>query len=842
MFFEVRLKGDAFMKSIGVGKRHQHMLLVCASASLLFGCTTTLSGKGDSNMKESVITSDAIDAGQRANLESKYLYLDKEQDLAVMLMSRADFDNILIPSAGIGSNYEVETKENPNRLVVKFNNKSGTPLDKLDIAKSSKFLKTIELTKNGEAGKITVELDGSKDLLSDVRELGENIVLTVAKVDTLVEATDEEITQRIALLKNSSATDSAEPVIIAELDNLEEKEIAEVLATTEDKITDLRVLNSLELKETTEGSATINAKMDGDATFKVEKTAPSEYVVTLFGTKPSDSLRPMILAKNQDCLIRSVRSVQEGENTLLRVFAKPQSSLEAKPDGKGSIVVDAKAIQTESVQALSESEDLRAQFKPEDSNVAKDKPKEEKQLPPGVTFSANDNAPKASAPAISGDEEEEEFAEFLGASPRYTGRLISLDLQETDIDNALRIIAEVSNLNIIASDSVTGKVTLRLIDVPWDQALDVILKTNGLDKVQEGNVVRIAPVEQLKTERMALKDAQQAERDLESLKVRFIRVSYARASELKPLIDSVVSERGMVSFDERTNQIIVKDIQEGLKNVKDLIEKLDLRTPQVLLETQIVEANRTLLRDIGSEFGFSYVQSPQTGNATGSNFPNSVQFGGSFSNPAASTTNAISLLLGSADGSKSLSQVVTALENEGTVRVVSRPAVATLNNTPATIRSIEKVRIRLPAGGVSVATGQGAQAQGQGTAATEIIQVGIVLEVTPQASPDYYVLLDINAKSSTLGTNNVDDIPSEIERSAQSSVLVSSGQTFALGGIYKISDKSDLNGLPFFKDIPVVGSMFRRASSDNRDEELLFFVTPRIVEGSFDDAAMTPST
>ena len=185
---------------------------------------------------------------------------------------------------------------------------------------------------------------------------------------------------------------------------------------------------------------------------------------------------------------------------------------------------------------------------------------------------------------------DEELGDYFDADQKYSGRLISLDLQDTEIDNALRIIAEVSNLNIIASDEVTGKVTLRLIDVPWDQALDVILKTNGLDKVQEGNVVRIAPVEKLRAEREALKQAQQAEEELEPLKVQYIRVSYAKAADLTPLVESVLTERGIVAYDERSNQLIVKDIGKGLGNVTKLVEKLDLRTPQVLIETQIVEA------------------------------------------------------------------------------------------------------------------------------------------------------------------------------------------------------------------------------------------------------------
>lgn len=581
---------------------------------------------------------------------------------------------------------------------------------------------------------------------------------------------------------------------------------------------DIAVLTNVSLDENQTGTTQVVLTLNEEAPYKLEKSAPSEYTVRLYGTTQSANVRTPLLSRSSDSLIRSVRTTTDGEDLVLRVFAKTESDVRVEQTSDGQITISASLPK----QAMSSADEkIMAQMKPEKADEK-----------------SSDSKPAVSATS-SDDDVDDEFAKFLEAAPKYNGRKISLDLQETDIDNALRIIAEVSNLNIIASDAVTGKVTLRLVEVPWDQALDVILKTNSLDKVQEGNVVRIAPVEVLKNERLALKEAKQAEQELEDLKVKYVRVSYAKAAELKPLIDTVVSERGMVTYDERTNQIIVKDIESGLRNVGQLVEKLDLRTPQVLLETQIVEASRSLLRDIGNEFGFSYVESPQTGNASGSNFPNSVQAGGSFSNPAATTANAISLLLGSADGSKSLSQIVTAMENEGTVRVVSRPAVATLNNKPAMIKSIEKIRIRLPQGGLSVATGAGASAAGQGNVASEIIEVGIVLEVTPQASPDYYVLLDINAKSSTLGTNTVDQIPSEIERSARSSVLVSSGQTFALGGIYKISDISNLDGLPFFKDIPVLGSLFRRASGENRDEELLFFVTPRIVEGSFDDATMT---
>jgi type IV pilus assembly protein PilQ len=649
----------------------------------------------------------------------------------------------------------------------------------------------------------------------------------MSKTNTLHNKKVEEATN-----KNVSSTE----IESAKLDTDKEEEIE--LAEAENFVTSMNFIEA-----GAEITNSVKAIMSGPVSYKLEKTAPSEYVLRLYRSSYASDTKSdsnSLMSSNPDSLIRSIRVVQDREDLLLRIFAKPESALKVTPDSDDNLIIESMLLDPEADSEIAtgaaddvDLEEIKAQADPSKAVATKI---DEKSPPSPIV--EEPLAEAASDPSVLS---EDQIEQFLNEGPKYTGRKISLDLQEADIDNALRIIAEVSNLNIIASEEVAGKITLRLTDVPWDQALDVILKTNGLDKVQDGNVVRIAKVESLRSEREALKEARQAEQELEPLRVKYIRVSYARASELQPLIENVVSERGVVAFDERTNQIIVRDIQEGLKNVVQLVSKLDLRTPQVLLETQILEANRSLNRDLGSQFGFSYVQSPQTGNGTGSNFPNSVQFGGSLQNPAGDASNAISLLLGSADGTRTISQIVSALENEGTARVVSRPAVSTTNNKPATIRSTEKVRIRLPTGGVSVATGQGAQAAGQGNQATEVIEIGIVLEVTPQASPDYYVLLDINAKSSTLGNITVDGIPTEIERSARSSVLVSSGQTFALGGIYKTQEKSDIRGLPFFKDIPVLGTMFRRLTSDSKDEELIFFITPRIIEGSFDDAVMKSS-
>ncbi len=644
-------------------------------------------------------------------------------------------------------------------------------------------------------------------------------------------------------------------------------------------------------------SPSVVVGIKGNADFALNRTAPSEYVLTVRDADVSDLLRKQTLfATGDPGGIRSVRTATEGNNTLVRVFADSSSYLTARRSGETVVI--------EETQDLSKiARDIRAQMAPDKQDKEKDAPdstttpapsknpnanaKEDsvkvsskggkqkstadKTVAPLEVSAKSDSAPAqeatakgpqgevASASGSKPDSEpttpgltDKELLALRENSGNYSGRLISLDLQDADIDSALRIIAEVSNLNIVAGDGVTGKVTLKLVDVPWDQALDVILKSHGLDKVVEGNVMRVASIDKLRAERESLKQARVAEEELESLGVKYMRVSYAKASEIKALVETVLTERGSVAFDERSNQLIVKDVRKGLQNVSELVKKIDLRTPQILLETQIVEAKRDLTRQLGAELGFQYIQSPATGNGTGLNFPASIAVGGSvdpatpgsilgsaFPVAVANTAgSAVTMLFDSADGTKNLQLRLSQLEEQGDVRVISKPAVATTNNKPAEIKSVTKIRVKLPNGGLSIATGSGAQSSGSGDIATQTIEAGIVLNVTPQASPDYYILLDIKAKSSTFGKNGPDGIPEEIERSASSSVLVSSGQTFALGGIYKISQNDSVSGVPFFKDIPFLGTFFRSSTMRGSDEELLFFITPRIVEGSFEDASL----
>ena len=557
--------------------------------------------------------------------------------------------------------------------------------------------------------------------------------------------------------------------------------------------------------------------LNNASAFELKQTTPTEYVLIIPGAKAAEDTKEPHIALAGTPGIRTVRVTESNSNVMVRMFVDNDISLLAKVEGR-NIVVTAFNL----INALNSN--TRGQLA-EEGSVA---------LPLGEKRGPD-------VPASDG-------------SRVYTGNLISIDLQDADIDNALRIIAEVSNLNIIASEEVKGKVTLRLVDVPWDQALDVILRTNGLDQVAEGNVIRIAPVGKLRAEREALLEAKRAAVQLEELQVNYFRISYARATELIEQIQSVLSERGSVAVDDRTNQLIVKDIQEGQKKAAYLVGKLDLRTPQILLETQIVESQRNFAREFGNQFGFNKRAGKwDIGNSdkVAADADGTVKYG-DLTSPTADTKITRGYVANNPAGSVgatgfnlalnfkpsnffSLDNWISAAESEGKAKVISRPQIATVNNKPAEIKSVRVIYVRNFNGGIVVTTG-GSNSGGSGL---DSINVGITLTVTPQASPDYYVLMDIKAKSSTMGNQMAAaSIAETIEREVSSTVLVESGTTFALGGVYRLESNDDASGVPFLKDVPVLGWLFRYQKTQHADEELIFFITPHIVEGSFDEDAM----
>ena len=434
-----------------------------------------------------------------------------------------------------------------------------------------------------------------------------------------------------------------------------------------------------------------------------------------------------------------------------------------------------------------------------------------------------------------------EGASYLseGAPQRtgFTGKRVSFEFKDIDIHNLLRVISEVSKRSIVVADDVSGKVTIRLRNVPWDQALELILRSKGLGKEEIGNIIRVAPLGTLEKEasqRAARKLALQKQEDMV---VQLIPVNYAKAEDLRERVKDILSERGNVTVDSRTNVLIIRDISSSIGKARSLVQNLDTQTPQVLIESRIVEANTTFSRQIGVQWGGNTQAAPGTNNATGLTFPNTVRVTGASDIGTASATGvsstpnfavnlpaavgsgsggALGFVFGSAGGALALNLRLSALENTGDVKTISAPKVTTLDNVSARISQ-----------GLSIPFSQ-VSAQGVNTI---FVEARLQLEVTPHITQDGSVLMHIHAENSQpdpslTGANGQ---PSIQRKEAQTQVLVKDGDTTVIGGIYVRRGASNTAMVPFLGRIPILGFFFRTDTQSDDRQELLIFITPRIL-------------
>jgi type IV pilus assembly protein PilQ len=432
---------------------------------------------------------------------------------------------------------------------------------------------------------------------------------------------------------------------------------------------------------------------------------------------------------------------------------------------------------------------------------------------------------------------------FGQARERYQGRRIDLDLKDADIHNVLRLLADVGHVNIITADNVTGSVTIRMRNVPWDQALDVILQAKNLGVVRQGNLLRVAPLADLEKERdMAIARLKQ-ETQLAPVETRLIPVSYASAGEVSRRAKELLSERGSIAVDDRTNVMIVRDVAGNLNQIEELTRALDTQTPQVLVEARIVEATSRYSRDIGIQWGGDASFSPVTANPTGLAFPNSVGVVGGASDtntptaglsptqarvdnpnfavnlPAAVGTGsggAIGFTFGSIDNTINLALRLSAAEASGMVRILSSPRVLTLDNRDARI-----------AQGTLIPFSQVSAMGVQTTFQEAKLQLLVRPHVTADGSVSMHVKINRDEPDYTQTSARGD--PTILKREAETDLLVMDGHTAVIGGIYTRNTGRNIDQVPFFGDIPVLGLLFqRRRASDSRGE-LVIFLTPRIV-------------
>jgi len=453
---------------------------------------------------------------------------------------------------------------------------------------------------------------------------------------------------------------------------------------------------------------------------------------------------------------------------------------------------------------------------------------------------AAEDAPAVAAPAAV------QAAGFGGAAPDYallgapgqkqfTGQRITLDFHDIDVRNLLRLLADVSKKNIVVADDVQGKITVALRNVPWDQALDIVLVSKGLGKQEVGNVIRIAKYDVIAKEEAAKLEAAKNRQILLPLKVRIIPVNFSTAANLSAKVKDVLTDRGTVTVDERTNVLIVKDTQEALARAEGLVRNLDTETPGVLIESRIVEAASNFTQALGVQWGGNFGFSPATGNGLPVAFPN-VMTGTGASGQTPNQGNqatpnyavnlpapigqgsggGIGLVFGSANGAFNLNLRLTALERKGVIKTISAPKVATLDNQEATISQGQSIPFsQVSASGVN----------------TTFVEALLELKVTPHVTADGSILMKIKATNnkpdpSLTGANGQ---PSITKRQAETTVLVKDGDTTVIGGIYTRSTASTVSSVPFLGDIPILGFFFKSKAENDDHTELLIFITPRVL-------------
>ncbi|MFZ1907267.1 MAG: type IV pilus secretin PilQ family protein, partial [Steroidobacteraceae bacterium] len=434
--------------------------------------------------------------------------------------------------------------------------------------------------------------------------------------------------------------------------------------------------------------------------------------------------------------------------------------------------------------------------------------------------------------------------------PVYTGERLTLNFQDIDTRAVLQLLADASGQNIVVSDSVTGNVTLRLQNVPWDQALDIVLRTKGLDKRKQDNVIIVAPQAELaaheKAELAARKDVQ----ELAPLRSEYLQVNYAKATDMAALIksqnNSLLSARGSVTVDDRTNTLLLQDTADRLTDIRRLVATLDIPVRQVLIEARIVVVNNDFDRQIGSVLGYTGVNKngstglvTTTGSAagtdqimgsaltnlqtTGSQFPVSIPTGSAAANrynvnlPV--TSPAGSIALGILGNNFLVDLELSAAQAETQANVISSPRVITANQKPATIKQ-----------GVEIPYQQSASS---GATTIQFKEAVLLLKVTPQITPDNRIIMDLDVRDDSVGTVVVAsggvNVPSIDTREIATQVLVNDGQTVVLGGILQTTQREDDTKVPYLADIPILGHLFKSTDHEDDRDELMIFITPKIV-------------
>jgi len=593
-------------------------------------------------------------------------------------------------------------------------------------------------------------------------------------------------------------------------------------------------------------------RVEGDSVYVTIGQAPGESAPPAFAAQPAPraAAAPAAAAAGGDRTIRNIdfRRGADGAGQVVVELNDPRTTVDVRQEG-GRIVVDFQntSLPQELMRRLDVTDFATPVFTVDalransDARLVVTAAAEYDQ----VAYQSDNLFTLELKPQV---EQERATAGVYDENREYTGERLTLNFQDLETRAVLQLIADFSGLNIVVSDTVQGSVTLRLQNVPWDQALDIVMTTKGLDMRRNGNVIIVAPAEEIAAREQAELEAQQALQTLEPLRSEFIQVNYAKASELADLIrgegmNSLLSERGSVAVDARTNTLLVNDTATSLGEVRRLVTTLDIPVRQVLIETRVVIVNDDYSRELGVRFGATVVDDnsgngllSMTGSSAGSdslvglpNLGNAAPVSGlptaappidsryNVNLPVANPAGSIALAILGQDYLVDLE--LSALQAEGDGRVVSTPRIVATNQREARILQGTEIPYQ--------------ESSSSGATTTQFKEAVLSLTVIPQITPDDRIIMDLTITKDSVGevvpSATGGFVPSIDTRELVTQVVVNDGETVVLGGVYETELRETISKVPVLGDIPGLGYLFRTKSNTNNNAELLIFVTPKIL-------------
>lgn len=517
---------------------------------------------------------------------------------------------------------------------------------------------------------------------------------------------------------------------------------------------------------------------------------------------------------------RLIISFYENERVLTIPSSEPQTPQIQEPAPQAPPVLD---------DPVEEKEPNPPPSKKKEVSPPPPSTEEKKESPPPISFEEDG--------ALQDKLREEQYKPRTIAAPeeKYTGEILSLKFKDADLRDVILYLGEFAGLNVVFDPEVRGTVTVDLKDVPWDQALDIILKINKMGKTLEGNILRIAPISVLTREEEEQRRLTETKELAGPILVKTFTLSYSKASDVQSLLRNKLSERGEIIVDGRTNTLIVSDVEERIDLIEKLISVFDTATPQVSIEARIVEASANFVRNIGIQWGFRGIADPFYGNQTSLQFPHKVLVDGALipegivtkgisgplggyavNLPAPSFNTVLGISFANILDTFRLDAAISALETSGEGRIISAPKVTTQNNQEAEILQGRQIPVQTVA---------------NFTVTTRYVNAALELRATPQITAEGTIIMYIEIRNNAADfANLVQGIPPIITQSAKTTVMVLDGGTTVIGGIYRTEDSITRERIPFFHKIPILGSLFKSLARTKTNRELLIFITPRIIK------------